>query len=73
MLESARKLASIGADFLICQDNTIHNAFHLVEPNSPRPWLHIARVVSGEAVQRGFKRVGILGTRWLVISSVHPW
>lgn len=72
MLESARKLASIGADFLICPDNTIHNAFHLVEPNSPRPWLHIARVVAGEAVSRGFKRVGILGTRWLVMSSVYP-
>jgi aspartate racemase len=72
MLESARKLASIGADFLICPDNTIHNAFHLVEPSSPLPWLHIARVVAGEAVQHGFKRVGILGTRWLVMSSVYP-
>jgi aspartate racemase len=26
MLASARKLASIGADFLICPDNTIHRA-----------------------------------------------
>ena len=49
MLSSAGKLASIGADFLICPDNTIHQAFGYVEPLSPRPWLHIAEVVAGKA------------------------
>jgi aspartate racemase len=39
MLSSANKLASIRADFLICPDNTIHQAFSYVEPRSPRPWL----------------------------------
>ena len=72
MLESALKLASIGADFLICPDNTIHSAFSLVEPNSPRPWLHMAAVVADEAVSLGFQRVGLTGTRWLVESSVYP-
>ena len=47
MLDSAQKLAAIGADFLICPDNTIHQAFALVEPRSPKPWLHIADVVAG--------------------------
>lgn len=72
MLESARKLAAIGADFLICPDNTIHAAFGLVEPSSPCPWLHIAAVVADEAVSRGFRHVGITGTQWLVNSSVYP-
>lgn len=72
MLESARKLAAIGADFLICPDNTIHSAFDLVEPNSPRPWLHIAAVVADEAVSRGYRHVGLTGTQWLVNSSVYP-
>ncbi len=72
MLASARKLAAAGADFLICPDNTIHAAFDLVEPNSPRPWLHIATVVADEAVSRGCRRVGIIGTQWLVNSSVYP-
>jgi aspartate racemase len=72
MLESARKLTGMGADFLICPDNTIHCAFGLVEPNSPRPWLHIAAVVAEEAVSRGFRRVGLTGTRWLVESTVYP-
>ena len=37
MLSSAEKLAKSGADFLICPDNTIHQAFDLVEHRSPRP------------------------------------
>jgi aspartate racemase len=72
MLNSAHKLVVIGADFLICPDNTIHEALPSVLPRSPRPWLHIAEVVAAEAQQRGFKRVAIIGTRWLVNSSVYP-
>jgi aspartate racemase len=72
MLQSAAKLEKIGADFLICPDNTIHQAFGYVEPRSPLPWLHIAQVVATEAAQRGFRRLGLLGTQWLVSSEVYP-
>jgi aspartate racemase len=72
MLASARKLASAGADFLICPDNTIHQAMGLVEPRSPLPWLHIADVVAASALACGFKRLGLTGTRWLVESDVYP-
>lgn len=72
MLSSARKLASAGADFLICPDNTIHQAMPFVVPDSPLPWLHIAEVVAAEAAARGFKRLGLTGTRWLVESDVYP-
>ena len=70
MLRSAEKLAQTGADFLICPDNTIHQAMGFVEPRSPLPWLHIAAVVAEEAAGRGFRRIGLLGTRWLVESEV---
>ncbi len=72
MLASARKLASAGADFVICPDNTIHQAFTYVQPHSPLPWLHIAEVVALEASKRGYKRLGLTGTRWLVDSDVYP-
>lgn len=72
MLASARKLAAVGADFLICPDNTIHEALPEIEDGSPLPWLHIAEVVAGEAADRGFRRVGLTGTRWLVDSAVYP-
>jgi aspartate racemase len=72
MLDSARKLQRAGADFLICPDNTIHQAMSLVEPASPLRWLHIAEVVADEAVERVYQRVGLLGTKWLVQSEVYP-
>jgi aspartate racemase len=72
MLASARKLANAGADFLICPDNTIHQAFSYVEPRSPLPWLHIAEVVALAASERGYERLGLMGTRWLVDSEVYP-
>src|SRR6185369_2350293 len=72
MLASARKLAMIGADFLICPDNTIHQAFAYVHARSPLPWLNIAEVVAEEAAQRGYRRLALTGTRWLVDSEVYP-
>ncbi|MGO4724875.1 MULTISPECIES: aspartate/glutamate racemase family protein [unclassified Inquilinus] len=72
MLDSAARLARAGADFLICPDNTIHQAMPDVLPRSPLPWLHIAEVVADEAVARGFRRLGVTGTRWLVDSEVYP-
>ncbi len=72
MLDSAEKLAAIGASLLICPDNTIHQALPFVLDRSPAPWLHIAEVVAESASARGFERVGILGTRWLVDSEVYP-
>jgi len=72
MLDSARKLAAAGADFLVCPDNTIHQAFEHLRAESPRPWLHISEVVADEAQARGHRRLAILGTRWLVDSDVYP-
>ncbi len=72
MLASAEKLASIGADFLICPDNTIHQALPFIAARSPLPWLHIADVVVAQAVARGYRRLGLTGTRWLVESDVYP-
>ena len=65
-------LAGAGADFLICPDNTIHQALPLIEARSPLPWLHIAQVVAATAAERGYRRLAITGTRWLVESEVYP-
>jgi aspartate racemase len=71
ILSSAEKLARIGADYLILPDNTFHQVLPFIEPRSPLSWLHIAEVVAAEAVERGFQRLGLIGTRWLVESDVY--
>ncbi len=72
MLGSARKLAQIGAELAICPDNTIHQAFEMVQARSPVPWLHIADCVAQEARGRGFQRLGIMGTKYLMTGPVYP-
>ncbi len=72
MLDSAIKLQKAGSDFLVCPDNTIHRVMHLVTPKSPLPWLHIAEEVAHEAGRRGYKKVGLTGTKMLVESQVYP-
>jgi aspartate racemase len=72
MLASAEKLRRAGADFVICPDNTIHQALPLIEQRSPLPWLHIADSVAADALGHGFKRIAITGTKWLTESEVYP-
>lgn len=71
MVRSASKLAKLGAAFAICPDNTVHQAMEFVEPVSPIPWLHIARVVAEQAAEQGLRRLGVLGTRYLMEGPVY--
>jgi aspartate racemase len=69
---SAGKVAKAGAKFAICPDNTVHQAFEYLFPQSPIPWLHIAKPVAEEADRQGFKCLGILGTKYLMEGPVYP-
>lgn len=72
MLRSADVLKRAGADFLICPDNTVHQAMEYVLPRSPLPWLHIAEEVGKEAQRQGFRKLGLTGTKSLVNGPVYP-
>jgi aspartate racemase len=72
MLSSGGKLQACGADFLISPDNTIHHAFDLVAPRSPLPWLHIVEEVANTAKRRGFRKLGITGTKYTMEGTVYP-
>ena len=72
MLSSARKLKTAGADFLICPDNTIHEALDYVLRDSPLPWLHIAEEVARAAESRHYKKLALLGTKYLMEGPVYP-
>lgn len=69
MSQSAAKLAQVGADIIICPNNTLHKAFRLVE--SPVPWIHIARSVVKEVEGRRWRRVGILGTETVMEGAIY--
>jgi len=58
MLSSAGKVAQAGADFAICLDNTIHQAFGNFS-------------VGEQARKKGFTHLGILGTKYLMTGPVY--
>ena len=72
MLSSVRKLSAIGAQFAICPDNTIHQAFNFVIAESPIPWLHIAEAVADEAKTNRLRNLAITGTKYLMTGPVYP-
>jgi len=67
--QSVAKLAHVGADVIICPNNTLHKCFRLIE--SPVPWVHIARPVVNEIKARRWSQVGILGTQTVMEGSVY--
>jgi aspartate racemase len=49
----------------------VHQALKYLDPQSSIPWLHIAKPVAEEADRRGYKRLGILGTKYLMEGPVY--
>ncbi|MBN2329712.1 MAG: amino acid racemase [Candidatus Omnitrophica bacterium] len=72
MIESAKKVADLGADFALSPDNTIHQSFDEVAAQSPIPWLHIAEELAREASRRNFQQIAVLGTKFLMEGPVYP-
>jgi aspartate racemase len=71
LLDSAAKLSRAGAEILVCPDNTVHQALDLVRSESTVPWLHIAEEVADVATQHRLRRLGVLGTRYLMEGPVY--
>jgi len=71
MLTSAKVVAKSGADFAICPDNSCHLSWPHFIDKSPIPWLHIGEVVAQEAMRNGWKRAGLLGTRFTMNGPMY--
>ncbi|MEQ8767848.1 MAG: amino acid racemase [Planctomycetota bacterium] len=71
LAEGARQVAAAGADFYVCPDNTAHIVLEKIADELPLPGLHIADVVCREIERRGWRRVGLLGTRWTMTGPVY--
>jgi aspartate racemase len=72
LAESVRRLSRAGADFFVCPDNTAHQALELTGPDLALPGLHIAEEVAAAAQAAGHRRVGVLGTAYLMSGPVYP-
>lgn len=69
--EGVDQVAKGGADFFICPDNTAHLVLEKIIADLPIPGLHIADVVCHEIMANGWKKIGLLGTKWTMTGSVY--
>ena len=69
--EGVRLVADGGADFFVCPDNTAHIVLEQIAADLPLPGLHIAEVVCHEIMNHGWKRVGLLGTKYTMTGPVY--
>ncbi|GGO73436.1 aspartate/glutamate racemase family protein [Nonomuraea cavernae] len=69
---SVDRLARAGAGFFACPDNTAHLALEHPGPELALPGLHLAEVVAEQAAADGRRRVGVLGTTYLMDGPVYP-
>jgi aspartate racemase len=64
MIEAAQRLEKGGADFVVICSNTMHKMSVEVQKNIGIPLLHIGDATAEKIKEMGFKRVGLLGTRF---------
>jgi aspartate racemase len=61
---AARSLEAAGADFIVLCTNTMHKVAAEIESAVRIPLLHIADATAKQVSSRGFKKIGLLGTRF---------
>jgi amino-acid racemase len=64
MVNAAKGVASAGAELLLICSNTMHNSADAIESAVNIPFLHIADATAEKIKQNGFRKVGLLGTRF---------
>ena len=62
--DAAARLEGAGADFLVLCTNTMHKVAPAIEARVRVPLLHIADATALSIAQAGFRKVGLLGTRF---------
>lgn len=71
LARGVEQVAQAGADFFVCPDNTAHLVLEEIIDDLPIPGLHIADVVCREIASKGWRKVGLLGTRWTMTGPVY--
>lgn len=62
--ELGNALKRAGADFFLIACNTVHTADRYIESTVDLPFIHIVDPTAKQILTRGFKKVGLLGSRY---------
>ncbi len=69
--EAAQKLEAAGADLILIATNTMHIVFDQVQASVGVPMISLLDAVGDAILARGFKTVGLLGTRFTMEKAFY--
>lgn len=71
LVEASSALKRAGADFLLICTNTMHKVADAVTERVSLPLIHIVDVTGNAIIGNGLRKVGLLGTRFVVEESFY--
>jgi len=71
LADAAKSLETAGADCVVLCTNTLHKVSDQITTATRLPFLHIADALIEEIQKRGFKKVGLLGTKYTMAESFY--
>jgi aspartate racemase len=69
--DSLLRLGAARAGMALIASNTAHLALDAIGPTAI-PFIHIADATTARAVSAGHRRLGLLGTRYIMTSAIYP-
>ncbi len=69
--DAIRRVEAAGADFTIIVSNTMHKTVEVIKHRVSKPILHIADVTAQSILDRGFKTVGLMGTKFTLTQDFY--
>lgn len=71
LVDTAEKLKSSGADFIVICTNTMHKLADEVQSRAGIPVLHIADATGQKVQEKGLNKVALLGTRYTMEADFY--
>ena len=71
LADAAKSLEAAGADFLVLCTNTLHKVSDQITSSTHLPFIHIADALIEEINCKGYKKVGLLGTKYTMGESFY--
>ena len=69
--DAIRRVEAAGADFTVIVSNTMHKTVDVIKERVSKPILHIADVTAQSIIDRGFKTVGLMGTKFTLTQDFY--
>ena len=69
--DAIRRVEAAGADFTVIVSNTMHKTVDVIKERVSKPILHIADVTAQAVIEKGFKTVGLMGTKFTLTQDFY--